>query len=188
MQERQLWCAVLERAILDAVNGESVSEIEFPANTGLQRRYDIYSIRLRISRDYILKRTKDFVAVCALADMDPEAVAKHTEQIIKERGVTPELLMGFERMSALDRQRKRISLKVRQITSIPDDVRLSRADEALSLRLIRDEELVQTYAVRQKVNRILPDDKKLPLPPAREIKTRKAGVRHLSTMLEGVPA
>ncbi|WP_316227874.1 MULTISPECIES: hypothetical protein [unclassified Bradyrhizobium] len=69
MSEQQLWCAVIQQAIIDATSPLST--------TKAAERLD----QLR-SRDWLTKPNKDFNAVCALAGMEPIRVRAFAASLI----------------------------------------------------------------------------------------------------------
>jgi hypothetical protein len=71
MSEHQLWCAVIQQAIIDATEPLSTTKASI--------RLD----QLR-SRDWLTKPNKDFNAICALAGMEPTRVRALATRMIAD--------------------------------------------------------------------------------------------------------
>lgn len=71
MSEQQLWCAVIQQAILDATEPLSTTKAFV--------RLD--QIR---SREWLTKPNKDFNAVCALAGMEPLRVRAFAARLVAD--------------------------------------------------------------------------------------------------------
>lgn len=86
--EQGLWCAVLEHAINDAVNGA----------IGCAHRSN-RTHETEKARQYFEKRSADFNTVCYLAGVDPDAVHERISKKIAEAPAIEDLFKGKRRYS-----------------------------------------------------------------------------------------
>ena len=78
---RQLWAQVLLVAIDDAIKG--------PARGHMTRTQRL--IHIHQARDYLTKANRDFIEVCSLAGLEPEAVRERAVALIEQAPSADEL-------------------------------------------------------------------------------------------------
>lgn len=71
MSEKQLWCAVIQQALLDATE---------PLSTKFKWRRN----EQRSARDWLTKPNKDFNVVCALAGLEPMRVRTYATKLVTD--------------------------------------------------------------------------------------------------------
>lgn len=76
--EKELWCAVLDQAIRDAVNGEEIAAR--PKDWSLERYERHVRATVERARSFFDACNNDFRLVCELAGMIPEFVLQKMEE------------------------------------------------------------------------------------------------------------
>lgn len=78
---QQLWCAVLLEAVHDAVHG-----LPHLARSKVEART---ADATQAARDYVLRPHRDFVTICHLAGVDPDAVRERVARLIAHPPAAP---------------------------------------------------------------------------------------------------